>query len=454
MIENDINRSKAFRLRINFNLKSLKNIGTEKSQIWLTTTINGERVRIYTKLLIKEEHWLKKGKGEIGECAKEDASFGNIILKENKAINKRLRKIIEYCQEYGTLVSENHLCNNPIEYSGTAFKAFIEDKIRGVEASYSKNPKAFIKAYIQRKSVMTNRDTGRKIANGTIYNHKNALKRIEDFCREKGLSFTWQIFNKRFEEIFTEWLVGKKYTQNTIAAQYSIIKVWLTEAEKEGLITDKSFHSYPTATHEVDNIYLTEDEIQRIYEIDFNSEEIKNQIDPQSKIEESRDLFVVACWTGLRYGDWKDLSKASLSDNSLTITTHKTNKTVKIPFHPLVKSILEKYDRKLPKAVDKTRTLAHIRLCGKFAGIDQPTLISKVRGGKEVTRKEPKYKFIMNHTARRSFATNMYLRKVPIISIMAITGHTTEANFMKYIKLTADEHAEVIAESFERDGKL
>ena len=244
------------------------------------------------------------------------------------------------------------------------------------------------------------------------------------------------------------------FSVNTIASQYSIIKVWLTEAEKEGLITDKSFHSYPTATHEVDNIYLTEEEIQRIYEIDFNSDEIKNQIDPQSKIEESRDLFVVACWTGLRYGDWKDLSKASLSDNILTITTHKTHKTVKIPFHPMVKAIIKKYHGKLPKAVDKTRTLAHIRLCGKFAGIDQPTLISKVRGGKDVTRKEPKYKFIMNHTARRSFATNMYLRKVPIISIMAITGHTTEANFMKYIKLTADEHAEVIAESFENDEKL
>lgn len=62
MIHNDINQNKAFQLRINFNLKSLKNIGTEKSQIWLTTTINGERVRIYTKLLIKEEHWQKRVK--------------------------------------------------------------------------------------------------------------------------------------------------------------------------------------------------------------------------------------------------------------------------------------------------------------------------------------------------------------------------------------------------------
>lgn len=62
MIESTINREKAFQLRINFNLKSLKKVGIEKSQIWLTTTINGERVRIYTKLLIKEEHWFKKVK--------------------------------------------------------------------------------------------------------------------------------------------------------------------------------------------------------------------------------------------------------------------------------------------------------------------------------------------------------------------------------------------------------
>lgn len=170
MIESTINREKAFQLRINFNLKSLKKVGIEKSQIWLTTTINGERVRIYTKLLIKEEHWFKKGKSEIGECAKEDASLGNIILKENRAINRQLRKIIEYCQEYGTLVSERHLYNDPIEYSGTAFKAFIEAKIRGVETSYSKNPKSFIEAYIQRKCEMINRDTGRRIADGTIYN--------------------------------------------------------------------------------------------------------------------------------------------------------------------------------------------------------------------------------------------------------------------------------------------
>ena len=452
MIENEISIKGKFAMKVHFNLRKKK--GSAKSQIWLTTTIDGERAQVYTGQRIEEKYWIKTSRTEVGERVRESEDFGHIQNLTNKQVNDELRKILGYCHEYGVAVSQANLLANPLPHNRTSFEDFIGRKIRGEEVKIRKEPKSFILDYIDRKSKQVNRNTGRTIDKGTIYNHKNALGRLEEFCKSKHFRLVWDLFNARFEENFTAWMNEEDYSVNTIASQYSIIKVWLTEAEKEGLITDKSFHSYPTATHEVDNIYLTEDEIQRIYEIDFNSEEIKNQIDPQSKIEESRDLFVVACWTGLRYGDWKDLSKASLSDNSLTITTHKTNKTVKIPFHPLVKSILEKYDRKLPKAVDKTRTLAHIRLCGKFAGIDQPTLISKVRGGKEVTRKEPKYKFIMNHTARRSFATNMYLRKVPIISIMAITGHTTEANFMKYIKLTADEHAEVIAESFERDGKL
>ena len=52
------------------------------------------------------------------------------------------------------------------------------------------------------------------------------------------------------------------------------------------------------------------------------------------------------------------------------------------------------------------------------------------------------------HTARRSFATNMYKRRFPTVSIMQLTGHTTEHNFLKYIKVTKEENAQMIAEQF------
>ena len=309
-------------------------------------------------------------------------------------------------------------------------------------------PLDFIQDYIERKKNMTNKSTKRTLCSGTVYNHKNALKRLQLFCSEKKLGLVWELFNRKLEERFTAWMNEQGYSANTIASQYSIMKVWLSDAEKDGLIKDPSFHQFTTKTHDVSNIYLTEDEIRRIYEIDFNSKEVKGQIDPKGNIEQTRDLFVIACWTGLRYGDWHDLSKACITDDRMTIPTHKTNKTVVIPLHPYVKAIIEKYNGVLPQSVDKSHTNAQIRLCGKLAGIDEEVTLDRIRGGKEVLLRKHKYDFITNHTARRSFATNMYQKKAPILSIMAITGHTTEANFLKYIKIDEQKHADMIAEYF------
>jgi len=42
----------------------------------------------------------------------------------------------------------------------------------------------------------------------------------------------------------------------------------------------------------------------------------------------------------------------------------------------------------------------------------------------------------------------MYLRKIPAKAIMAISGHTTEANFIKYIKIDNDHYANIVESSF------
>ena len=445
MIENEINVNGRFSLRINFNLVMKK--GT-KAQIWLTTTINRQRARIYTGLRIEPEFWMKTARNQVGERAIEDGNISALQKRANKELNKELRKILGYCQEYGVAVSQENLLDDSMDFSKETFEAFLTAKLRGKEAMIRKNPLDFIQDYIERKKSMTNKSTKRTLCSGTIYNHKNALKRLQLFCSEKRLGLVWELFNCKLEEKFTAWMNEKGYAANTIASQYSIMKVWLSDAENDGLVKDPSFHQYTTKTHDVSNIYLTEDEIRRIYEIDFNSKEVKDQIDPKSNIEQTRDLFVVACWTGLRYGDWHDLSKACIISNRMTVPTHKTGKTVVIPLHPYVKSIIEKYGGTLPQSVDKSRTNEQIRLCGKLAGIDEEIVLDRIRGGKEVLLRKHKYDFISNHTARRSFATNMFLKKAPVHSIMAITGHTTEANFLKYIKVDKEKHADILEEHF------
>lgn len=449
MIENEISIDGRFQMRVNFNLKDTSRVGGKKAQIYLTTTINRERVRLFTGLSIEPEYWIKTTRAQIGEMAREDSSLGRVQLQYNKNINKELKKILGYCKEYGVEVSNTTLMNVPIlTHSKEHFEEFMKSKIRGEEANIRRNPQIFIENYINRKSTMTNRDTSRRISSGTVYNHKNALRRLLLFCTEERIGFVWELFNQRFEERFTAWMQDKGYAANTIASQYSIMKIWLAEAEDNGISFDKHYHKWTTKSRDVENIYLTEEEIERIYSLNLDSEDLGQQIDPRQKIEITRDMFIVACWTGLRFGDWKDLSEVEINEARLTVHTHKTNKTVVIPVHPIVKEIYDKYGGKFPKVVDKAHALKHIRQCARWAGINTPVSLSRVEGGKTIVKTGIKADFVMNHTARRSFATNMYLNGIEPISIMAITGHTTQANFMKYIKLDSEEHAKIVERAF------
>jgi integrase len=80
-----------------------------------------------------------------------------------------------------------------------------------------------------------------------------------------------------------------------------------------------------------------------------------------------------------------------------------------------------------------------------MAGITKLVEGTKLIDHRAVVGWWPKCDIITTHTARRSAATNMFKAGIPALSIMKITGHTTEKSFMKYIKITNEENAELMA---------
>jgi integrase len=84
---------------------------------------------------------------------------------------------------------------------------------------------------------------------------------------------------------------------------------------------------------------------------------------------------------------------------------------------------------------------SYFKELGEMANINE--MVSLYKGGKQIVEK--KYNMISTHTARRSFATNAYLARVPSIAIMKITGHKSEKNFLKYIKVDSLQSALNIA---------
>uniref|UniRef100_UPI0025FE39B2 tyrosine-type recombinase/integrase n=1 Tax=uncultured Mucilaginibacter sp. TaxID=797541 RepID=UPI0025FE39B2 len=117
-----------------------------------------------------------------------------------------------------------------------------------------------------------------------------------------------------------------------------------------------------------------------------------------------------------------------------------------VPIHKYVREIMKKYkgltENSLPPTISNQKMNEYLKDVAKKAEFNELISLQYTKAGKEVITNVPKHDLISSHTARRSFATNMYLDNFPTISIMAITGHTTESSFMKYIRVTPKEHAE------------
>jgi integrase len=80
----------------------------------------------------------------------------------------------------------------------------------------------------------------------------------------------------------------------------------------------------------------------------------------------------------------------------------------------------------------------------KLAGINDPIEVQKTRGGVRKKEIKEKWELTTSHTARRTFASNLYLEGVPIKFIMKFTGHKTIQSFMSYIHVTDEEGYEMV----------
>lgn len=81
-----------------------------------------------------------------------------------------------------------------------------------------------------------------------------------------------------------------------------------------------------------------------------------------------------------------------------------------------------------------------------MAGIDEKIKFSFKKGNRDIVVCKSKYEWITTHTARRSFCTNEFLAGSPVKLIMKISGHKTEKDFYKYIRITPEEAGQKMEE--------
>ena len=292
----------------------------------------------------------------------------------------------------------------------------------------------------------------------TIQHYRTTLAKVKAFEESQGVKLKITDIDLKFHVSFIEFLETKQnLNPNTIGGYVDDIKLMITNADKRGIEINKEvkLSEFYTPTNKTKDIYLKEDEINKIFQHKFDLDYLDN----------ARDWFIIGLRTGLRISDFLKLSNKNLIDGFIEKNTLKTDFPVIIPIHDQVQFILDKREGKFPREISDQKFNDYIKkvceevgLNEKVEGARMDELIIKKAGKKEVIyRKQTglykKYELVSSHICRRSFATNLY-GKIDTLTIMKITGHKTERQFLDYIKITPKEYAEKLKAYWKNAPKI
>ena len=309
---------------------------------------------------------------------------------------------------------------------------------------------------------------GRDKQKTTIRSYKTTVRHLREFEFIKRVELN---FNSMTQDFYNQYLTflrtrsnykhkiellrkdGERRSEiidlgnNAIGKDIKNIKVFMNEGLDQDLTDNRAFtkKKIKVFNEDSESVYLNVKEILKLYRHDFSD---------NKRLEEVRDLFVFACWVGLRYSDLVNIKKENLIvDNEkqyLRIKTIKTGEEVIIPTNiKIIEEVFNKYQDRpnsLPKFISNVKYNLYIKEACRAAGLTETNRLSQ---HPEIMLCDA----VSSHTARRSFATNLYLMpNVAMIDIMKVTGHKSETMFLKYIKVNKLEAAKRLNEHYEKNA--
>jgi len=429
-------------IKINLNLRDAKS--DIETPIHLVCRWNNERLVFNTKFLVKPENWNFET-----QRIKTSKNIANPLL--NSKINNQLNRVIITVNE---LFMNFELENKRIPSKNELSKILKTEFSKKTKEVQKLNFLNFFREFLNEMKSSNNPLSGKPYSINTIKTYNQCFNSIQNYCNSKKHQLDFDDINLEFHNTYSAYLTDLNLFPNTIGKRIVIIKTVMNEAFERELTNNTIYKSkrFTTPREEVSNIYLTIDELNELSKIDLSKEK---------RFDYVRDLFLLGCFTGLRFSDFSKLQTENIDEQLgiIELKTKKTNQTVTIPILPQTKEILSKYKVNdkydIPKCKSNQKFNQDLKIVAKkLKSLEKEISKNTYSKGKIKQIQVPKWQLVTTHTARRSFASNMIKLGFSSQSIMQITGHKTESSFQKYIKITSKENAIKIREDFEKLTKI
>lgn len=287
-----------------------------------------------------------------------------------------------------------------------------------------------------------------KLKPSSISSYKTTQSLLVKFQNHTKTVIQLKDFSQSVIDKFSDFMIlDEEFAMNTHAKSMMDLLQIIKYAVKHKKIPAAKMVEleFDTRREETDSIYLTEDEILQLLDI--------HEFD-EPEHEKVRDVFVLGCFTGMRFSDYSNIDTSAIRNNRLEFVQKKTGAKATIPIHPVVNVILKKYDNLLPKVPPNNEFNRIIKIVGEKLPCLHVPFTKQVTYKRELTEfVAMKYSFLQTHTARRSFCSNEYLKGTDPMIIMSISGHKSHKSFMRYIKVTGEQFADKLEKIWaERDN--
>jgi len=141
------------------------------------------------------------------------------------------------------------------------------------------------------------------------------------------------------------------------------------------------------------------------------------------RLDAVRDLFLLGCYTGLRYSDLVRLSDENIGEGVLLVRTKKDEDRLEIPLSTPAKRIIKKYEGKSLSKISNQKGNDYLKEIAQKAELSRRVLVTKWDKGKRADKFVSLSSLVSWHLARRTFITlSLELGMDPAV-IIKITGH-------------------------------
>lgn len=231
---------------------------------------------------------------------------------------------------------------------------------------------------------------------------------------------TWENLTKVRLQSFIDYM-GERISPNSVHQYATKLKAVLNLYSDE-VDLPRGFAKVLTPKKAaVQNVYLTEKEIQRIVVY-------MPRNDREALVQAQ---FMIGILTLARHSDFVHFDESNIVGENLVYVSQKTKIQSSIPISPTLLRFLKTQKRLIENGVsvsDDSFNDIIKRICQRCVIIEPVKLYQR---GETTTK--PKYQFVSSHTARRTGVTNLYLRGLDLLTISKIAGHSDSKTTMGYV---------------------